>query len=298
MTSKILNKRNIVLASTVYLLFFVGYGFIVFYIFRDQKFELTQGGLFGDMFGAINAFFTGLAFLAVALSIFLQLRESEDTKNSQRRYQFENTFFNLLSVLHQVIDSSRQHMARGGETITIEGRRYFRYVFSNFEERYKEKVLPTANRLFEEFRKNEYSKGASPEQVAERYSANVEVLLPLLKSTYEQFYRDNDANLGHYFRFVFNIVKFIRESFSEETDMQERYIGLIQAQMSNDEMGLLFYNCLSIHGMNTAGEPQFRDWLDEYNFFENIDGRCVFDQSYTRLYPRTKFKFLRQQNIS
>ncbi len=294
MIFNIFTRRNILLAFTFYLLFFIVYGLIVFYAFRDQKHELTQGGLFGDMFGAINAFFTGLAFLIVALSIIFQLREWEDSRHTQRHFQFENTFFNLLSVLHQVIDSSRRHIRSGGETIPIEGRRYFQDVFLNFEKRYEDKVLPHANRMFEEFRSTEYSRGASPEQVAQKYSANLDELLPLLKNTYEEFYKEYDANLGHYFRFVYNIVKFIHESFPHEPQLQARYVGLLQAQMSNDEMGLLFYNCLSAHGINTAGQPQFKEWLDEYNFFENIDRRCVFDESYTRLYPKTRFKFLRQ----
>ena len=296
MLSKILTSKNLLLASTLYLLFFVAYGFLVFFAFRDQKLELTQAGLFGEMFGAINAFFTGLAFLAVAVSIGFQLKESGESKRIQRNYQFENTFFSLLSILHEVIQSSKQLVRTEGETITIQGAHYFHRVFASFKEQHTQKVSPRANQLFQDYKTAQISKGIRPEEILQNYSADLDELLPILTKAYEEFYQEHDAYLGHYFRFLYNIIKFVIESFPVEPEMQTRYIGLIQAQMSNDELGLLFYNCLSIHGMNTSGIPQFKEWLDGFNFFENIDGRLVFDIAYTRFYPKTKFKFMLQRN--
>ena len=76
----------------------------------------TERGTFGDMFGAVNALFSGLAFAGVIIAIFLQRKELEfqreeleltrgefekqtdefekqnDNLNIQR---FENTFFNM-----------------------------------------------------------------------------------------------------------------------------------------------------------------------------------------------------------
>ena len=66
--------------------------------------------------------------------------------------------------------------------------------------------------------------------------------------------------------------------------------------MSNDELGLLFYNAISKLGQDMKGENKFRGWLDEYNFFENIDRRCIFDDSFRGFYPNTNFKYkLREQ---
>jgi hypothetical protein len=50
------------------------YGVIVFYVFGPQ---MDARGQFGDMFGGINALFTGLAFAGVIYTIVLQRRELE-----------------------------------------------------------------------------------------------------------------------------------------------------------------------------------------------------------------------------
>lgn len=69
-----------------------------------------ERGQFGDMFGAINALFTGLAFAGVIITVILQsqelslqrqeLRETRKEFRQQNltlKYQrFENTFFNLI----------------------------------------------------------------------------------------------------------------------------------------------------------------------------------------------------------
>ena len=66
----------IIVAFVLYTSAIVIYGLIVFLIFADCHGNLGNAGLFGDMFGAFNAFFTGLAFLAVALTVYLQIQES------------------------------------------------------------------------------------------------------------------------------------------------------------------------------------------------------------------------------
>jgi len=114
-----------------------------------------------------------------------------------------------------------------------------------------------------------------------------------LVCTYEAMYNQHDYNLGHYFRYIFNMIKYIKESFPENIDQQNKYIGIMQAQLSNDEMGLIFYNAISKHGKNSEGTDLFRKWLDEHNFFENIDKRCIFHNSFLKFYPNTAVSGLR-----
>ncbi len=70
---------------------------------------------FGDMFGAINALFSGLAFAGVLVALFMQ---REDLRNQDKeikkqndtlaRQQFEATFFGLLKELREVESSVSQ----------------------------------------------------------------------------------------------------------------------------------------------------------------------------------------------
>lgn len=63
----------------LYLLFFIVivvqgiFGFIIWFSFDS----MNERGTFGDMFGAINALFSGLAFCGVIYAILLQRRELE-----------------------------------------------------------------------------------------------------------------------------------------------------------------------------------------------------------------------------
>ncbi len=52
-------------------LLFAGYMGVTFYVYP----ELTSRGLFGDSFGALNALFSGFAFLGIIYTIILQTQE-------------------------------------------------------------------------------------------------------------------------------------------------------------------------------------------------------------------------------
>lgn len=89
--------------------------------------EPADRGTFGDMFGAINALFSGLAFAGMIITLLqqkeelsLQRKELEDTRkelegqkeqqktqNETLKYQrFETTFFfNLLSAFKEIRDT-------------------------------------------------------------------------------------------------------------------------------------------------------------------------------------------------
>ena len=84
----------------------------------------TNQGTFGDMFGAVNALFSGLAFAGLIVTLIYQkeelklqreeLRETRNELNAQKlefqeqnktmkRQRFENTFFNMLSLQQEII---------------------------------------------------------------------------------------------------------------------------------------------------------------------------------------------------
>ncbi|HRI47976.1 MAG TPA: hypothetical protein PK559_12795 [Ignavibacteriaceae bacterium] len=76
-----MKKKTLLLSVTIgiiiYSLVTICYGFIIYYSLAKSNGNLGDAGLFGDMFGAFNAFFTGLAFIGLAITIFLQVKENE-----------------------------------------------------------------------------------------------------------------------------------------------------------------------------------------------------------------------------
>ena len=271
--------RNKFIDICLGLLFFYVLLIIVYVIVLSKQLPgFTERGQFGDMFGAFNAFFAGLALIGVVVTLW-----------KQHYIQVENTFFSMLTLLQQIISSANLKITNAtGPDIVYSGREYFKYTFETFENFYKGQVYRDYQNVYnmggKEIRINNSN---MPTLSSEEYKK------PLIEC-YEEIYKNNDYNLGHYFRYIFNIVKYVRESFPEDKVAQNKYIGLLQAQLSNDEMALIFYNALSKHGKNVEGKELFREWLDEYDFFQNIDRRCIFHTSFTEYYPKTNFKFLTQ----
>jgi hypothetical protein len=95
---------------------------------KNHDYLIDNPGIFGDMFGALNTLFTGLAFVGLIYTILQQreqlaiaIDEIEDTRKSQIQQRFENTFFQLLNLLTGVIESLesnfRGHNKKGRATV-------------------------------------------------------------------------------------------------------------------------------------------------------------------------------------
>lgn len=98
------------------------------------------------------------------------------------------------------------------------------------------------------------------------------------KYYYEKFYNDNESLIGHYFRNLYRIVKYIQEyeftsNIIENEKEKKEYRGILRAQLSTYELLMLFYNvCYSDKG------DKFKDILIGTNFFDNhlVQGEFIW----------------------
>lgn len=75
------------------------------------------------------------------------------------------------------------------------------------------------------------------------------------------FWKKHQVELGHYFRYLYNVVRFVKES----SFVDGPYIRLVRAQLSDQESLLLFYNCIaSEHG------ERFKALAEEFSLFDNM----------------------------
>lgn len=273
-------KRSNTSDMTMGLLFVFAMITAIYFIRVSQVYpNMTERGQFGDMFGALNTVFSGVALIGVVVTLW-----------KQHHMQVETTFFSMLTLLQEISASSVFEIENSvGENPKYTGRAYFKFAFEDFSNRYYADVVTTNRNLFPTgytMTKDQKKSVANiPEEVSKA---------PLIKC-YEDMYDYHEYNLGHFFRYIYNIIKYLRENYPEDMEKQKLYVGILQAQLSNDEMALLFYNAISIHGKNAEGVDVFRKWLDEYGFFENIGKRCIFHPSFANYYPNTKFKCLTRQ---
>ena len=110
----------------------------------------------------------------------------------------------------------------------------------------------------------------------------------IIDTYYNDVYKGKEAELGHYFRHLYHILKYTHES---NIVTKKKYIDIVQAQMSDDELYLVFYN-----GISKFGKEKLQPFLEEYGFLENIRSRGkIFDLHASQFYPKTKFKYLTSQ---
>jgi len=211
--------------------------------------SLGDRGVAGDQFGAINALFSGLAFAGLITTLLLQRKELEmqreelkltreehkgakkqleNQNESLSKQNFERTFFDMLRLHHTIVDGLRF----GKTENQREGRVVFNILCNNFTSIYT------------------------------RNTSNKNLNIDILKSSYNTFFESNGWQIGHYFRNLYRIVKYIDEQKISNKDF---YIGILRAQLSSNELFLLFYN-----GASDLGEKKFKPLIEKYSLLENI----------------------------
>ena len=173
--------------------------------------------------------------------------------------QFESTFFSMLNLHHQIVDGIDIDTTKGGglfstekeRDITLTGRDCFQYFFRGYEEIY------------------------------ESWHSEDDELIRIGKS-YTQFYLNHQTDLGHYFRNLYNILKFIHKKNPGDKFF---YVNLLRAQLSSSELLMLFYNCLS-----QFGNDKFKPLIEQYHFLQNMPKNPVFKKGeHTKLYKKSAF---------
>ncbi len=165
------NYIKIALITSLIVLIIWGLSFVLFF------WNPTIRGTFGDMFGAVNALFSGLAFAGIILTIYmqrdelsLQRKELEETRkvfeqqsNIMSIQQADAQFFSLLENHRQMVHSfdkqyNRSQRAGGGSRIStkevesgyqflLNVSEFWREYLSDYSEMYRMKLLYKTEKL-------------------------------------------------------------------------------------------------------------------------------------------------------
>lgn len=180
-------------------------------------FFLPNRGEFGDMFGAINTLFSGLAFGGIIYTIFqqkvelrlqrqeLELQRQEVKRTNQELanqveamniQRFETTFFNMVSLHHQVVNG----ISKTDPKEVLHGREVFIRLHASFRH--------LDSSAFSGILDSVFSK---------------EIII-----------------LDHYFNGLAQIVSFIKNSYLSE-DQKKNYMNTLSSQLSPAESMVTFY---------------------------------------------------------
>jgi uncharacterized membrane protein len=248
----------------------------------------TANGAFGDQFGMTNALFSGLAFLALIITLFMQREELElqreelkDTRKVMeeqrdefkqqvaaiRKQNFEATFFQLLRLQDQIRGAITIRNEHDPTVASTEGRQALTFAADALK-RVLRNSPPTSpietflyRRIPLEMQQQLWGKATGERaSVCERYEYLSKLRL--------------DEPLGHYFRNLYVLLKFIHEADLKK-DERDLYLRIYRAQLSQDEWMLVFYNATSAYG-----REKLLPLLEKHNLFQNFRRTNLADPSH------------------
>ena len=202
-------------------------------------------GIFGDMFGAVNALFSGFAFAGLILTLIMQRKELslqrdelEQTRKefveqnkTMKRQRFENTFFNLMSLHQHITDNLEYQCPDGADMFEAKGREVFKKFY--FEKDNFDGTLGVKGYL---------------------QGKDVDMLFK---------YADFDV-FNHYFHFFDGILNYITSSDLIESEERYQYAVMLRNTLSDNERYLMFYYyaaCGGWHKMIAEEYALFYDLL-------------------------------------
>ena len=211
-------------------------------------------GQFGDFIGGVlNPTIAFCALIALVIAVMLQRSELNDAKDQFSKQATDNVFFQMLKLHNDIVDSiyteNKFVPQPNKKDPACRGREAFVYF-------HKELV--------------EYSKHTHKER-AQTDDEYFDVL-------FMKLYNDFQSHLGHYFRYLYNIFKFIK-SEKVTDDNKVFFSKLVRSQLSNYELSILFYNCLS-----ELGNKKFKPLVEEFALFKNLPPDLMLDKSHYNLY--------------
>lgn len=252
-------------------------GFI-FYLCRDSlAFNLNllgdfYGGSVASIWSLAGLFFIYVAFLGqkqqllnqqmeimysqlevkyTRLELEGQKKEMIEQNQTLRQQRFDNTFFQLLNNHSSIVESMDLRKLHDKSSVISEGRDCFNIFYQRLEAYIR-------------------TKGAKH---------NIDTKTASLKDTFEGyhlFFEQNQNDLGHYFRNLYHIIKYIDKS---DIDKKKTYTNFVRAQLSSYELVLIFYNCLTDYG-----NEKFKPLIEKYSLLKNMNRGLIFNKVHENEY--------------
>lgn len=210
-----------------------------------------MGGVLGGLTGLVSVMFLYITYQK-QIDIFNQQKQQAELQ------QFEQNFFRLLDDYKSILPRLKNKSDK------TEGYEYIHSIRQLLEESI-DKICKADNALTELNALNTREK---------------------INKEYARAFVDESDKLGHYFRSLYHLLKYIKEHCPKDVD-NKMYFDLVQAQMNTDE---LYLTC--INGISNYGRKKLRPLLNESSFLENL--AIDENESIRRLvyfyYPKTQHK--------
>jgi len=272
-----IEDRKIYKIGVISVLVIIALWILTYFLLRD----IDKRGTLGDMFGTLNALFSGLAFAGIIFTILLQRKElkyqREELQATRKEFviqnktlksqRFENTFFGLINLHNQIVNDIDDKKGDGYSSPeeVISGRDVFFQAYLELRPLLAKKNLE-------------------------------------ISKAYLKMYGKHNTDFGHYFRNLYRTFKIIhetefvsineidddvenKEELYKETNFIHRYkyTSILRAQLSDYELFILFYNCQSHLG------KKFKPLVEEYSILKTMPRHFIEHKEHWQLFDKSAF---------
>ena len=234
---------------------------------RSGDLDFTDTGEIGDTIGGIMGPFVAIAAAILTfLAFWVQFKANEQQRKDIALERFESNLFELIHIQQDITNNLIFVEKNGNENIIqAQGRDVFQYVYEN------------------------YNFGLDGV-----YGNNTPIIVgvkTLMK--FQDVSRYTDLKelgcLDHYFRHLYRVFKYIDDSDIIDDKNKYKYSCMVRANLSQYELIMLFYNCLS-----SNGKERFKPLIETYAIFNNIRVELLAKQEHKDLYKEKAYQRLNE----
>lgn len=252
----------------IVLVLYLGYFSVMCWLFPGN---LEKRGQFGDMFGALGALFSGLAFAGLIITIMQQredLKNQRDEINLQRQdLEAQTEALRLqkeeIAQTNEELKSQRKEMEEQNKTIMLQR---FENTFFN--------MLNLQMNIFEKVRYQTTGNVVFGEEAFRHLFSRFRASITNIDGSNIYF-----GELDHYNRHLAQILKLIDQTDFLSKAEKYNYVGLLTSHMSYYELTMFFYYCISPDGRKRA-----KELVEKYALFRDFGENTVFDSKHLLLF--------------
>lgn len=265
--------------------------------------EPETAGDFGEQFGAVEALFSGLAFALFFYTMWLQridlvnqqeilLAQKEELRltrevhaaqaeefrisnETARMAKFENTYFGQLRDFRELIRYLKFCKYEGVDVFDVIFKLFVQYWNTNSYEgelgkkEFIDRNIDCGTITYGIRIDAEYLNAENPREV--------------LRKKYDEFSLVHRDIISHYFRALYCMFLVVEEA-GLPAESKQFYLRLLRAQLTNNELILIFLNGISSVGQDTS------TFIEKYSLFKHLDKDFKKYWRAEEIYPASAFE--------